>query len=383
MIKKKKESIDIENLNNVILLGKKILKVLYIAIILGIVLLAIIVLGRLKIGKFILSILSVLSPLFIGLLIAWLLDPLVTYFTKKNVKRGLASVFVFAIFIVLIFLIFRFMVPMLYKQINDFLDTLPALMTSVTSFANTIFDKLGATGFDFSSAKEKVYEVLSETTQSLTNSMPSKIIGGVSSTVSRIGSIAMGLIIGFYLLIDFDRMKKIFDIIPKSHRKSVLKLAGDLDQTGKDFVQGTLLISLIMAIVSTILFAIIGLPSPLLFGIIIGLTNIIPYIGPWIGGALAAIVGFTVSVWVGLLAIGVAIVTQQIDGLVLKPLIMSRAMKLHPVTIVVSLLVFGYYWSIIGMIVATPVVACIKVIIIYLNNKYHLADRIFKPEEIM
>ena len=383
MIKKKKESIDIENLNNVILLGKKILKVLYIAIILGIVLLAIIVLGRLKIGKFILSILSVLSPLFIGLLIAWLLDPLVTYFTKKNVKRGLASVFVFAIFIVLIFLIFRFMVPMLYKQINDFLDTLPALMTSVTSFANTIFDKLGATGFDFSSAKEKVYEVLSETTQSLTNSMPSKIIGGVSSTVSRIGSIAMGLIIGFYLLIDFDRMKKIFDIIPKSHRKSVLKLAGDLDQTGKDFVQGTLLISLIMAIVSTILFAIIGLPSPLLFGIIIGLTNIIPYIGPWIGGALAAIVGFTVSVWVGLLAIGVAIVTQQIDGLVLKPLIMSRAMKLHPVTIVVSLLVFGYYWSIIGMIVATPVVACIKVIIIYLNNKYHLADRIFKPEEIV
>ena len=382
MMKKKKETLDVENLNNVILLGKKILKVLYIAIILGIVLLAIIVLGRLKIGKFILSILSVLSPLFIGLLIAWLLDPLVTYFTKKNVKRGLASVCVFVIFIVLIFLIFRFMVPMLYKQINEFLDTLPILMGSATSFANNVFDKLGATGFDFSSAKEKVYEILSETTQGLSNSMPSKIIGGVSSTVSRIGSIAMGFIIGFYLLIDFDRMKKIFDVIPKSHRKSALKLAHDLDQTGKDFVQGTLLISLIMTIVSTILFAIIGLPSPLLFGIIIGLTNIIPYIGPWIGGALAAIVGFTVSLWVGLLAIVVAIIAQQIDGLVLKPLIMSKAMNLHPVTIVVSLLVFGYYWGILGMIVATPVVACLKVIILYLNNKYHLAERIFKPEEI-
>lgn len=381
MIKKKKETLDVENLNNVILLGKKILKVLYIAIILGIILLAIVVLGRLKVGKFILSILSVLSPLFIGLLIAWLLDPLVTYLTKKNVKRGLASVFVFAIFIVLIFLIFRFMVPTLYRQINDFLDTLPVLMTSLTDFANNIFDKLGATGFDFSTAKAKVYEVLSETGKNLTNSMPSKIIGGVSSTVSSIGSIAMGIIIGFYLLIDFDRMKKVFDIVPKSHQKSVKKLAHDLDETGKDFVQGTLLISLIMAIISSILFAAVGLPSPLLFGIIIGITNIIPYIGPWIGGALAAIVGFTVSFWVGIAAIVIAVITQQIDGLVLKPLIMSKAMKLHPVTIVVSLLVFGYFWGILGMIVATPVVACLKVIIIYLNNKYHLVEKIFKPEE--
>lgn len=116
MIRRKKETIDIENLNSVILLTKKILKVLFVAIILLSILLGIVLFTRLHIGKTILSVLSVIAPLFIGIVIAWLLNPLVTFFTKKNVNRSLASVFVFAMFLVIVFFVIKFMIPMLYNK---------------------------------------------------------------------------------------------------------------------------------------------------------------------------------------------------------------------------------------------------------------------------
>ena len=379
MIKRKKE-IDVENLNHVIVLSRKILKVLYVTIILASVLLVLVLLARLHIGKIILEVLGVVAPLFIGFVIAWLLDPIVAYLTKKNVNRSLASVFVFAMFLVIVFLVIKFMIPMLYKQINEFIDIVPVLFTHVTSFATDAFEKLSATGFDFSTVEDRVYDSLQTFGTNLTKSLPSTIIGGVSKVVSSVGTLLLGLIVAFYLLIDFDGIKKVFDIVPKQHKNTVRKLAHDLDDTCKDFVQGTLLIALIIAVITSILFAFAGLPSPMLFGLICGLTNIIPYIGPWVGGAIAAIVGFTVSPLVGIFAIVIAFISQQIDGLLLQPLIMGKTMKLHPVTIMIGLLVFGYFFGVLGMILATPVIACAKVLILFFNDRYKLKDKIVNAE---
>lgn len=118
------------------------------------------------------------------------------------------------------------------------------------------------------------------------------------------------------------------------------------------------------------------MPSPLLFGIICGITNVIPYIGPWIGGAICVIIGFTISPLVGILAAVVAVIVQQLDNVVLQPVIMGKTMKLHPVTIMIGLLVFGYFFGIIGMILATPIMAGIKIILNYFDEKYDLMQKI-------
>jgi predicted PurR-regulated permease PerM len=380
MIKRKKESLDVENLNQVIDLGRKILKVLYVTIILASVLLAIVLITRLHIGKAIIGVLGVVAPLFIGFVIAWLLNPAVKYLTKKNVNRSLASVFVFAMFLVIVFLIIKFMIPMFYRQIYEFVEIVPSLFTHASNFAKDVFTKLSSTGFDFSDIETKVYEALQSFGKDLATSLPSTIIGGVSSFVSSVGTLLLSLIVGFYLLIDFDGMKKVFNLVPKKHSKDVAKLVADLDDTCKDFIQGTLLIALIVAIITSVLFAIAGLPSPMLLGLICGITNIIPYIGPWVGGAFAAIVGFTVSPLTGIFAIVIAFVSQQIDGMLLQPLIMGKTMKLHPVTIMIGLLVFGYFFGIVGMIIATPVIACIKVLIIFFNKKYKIKEKIVNAD---
>lgn len=373
---KRKKDIDVESLNAVIVLSKKILKVLYVTIILLSILLGIVLLSKLHATKIILGVLGVAAPLFIGFVIAWLLNPLVIHLSKNNINRSLASVFVFSMFLVIVFLIFKFMIPMLYEQIYDFINMLPKLFTITTDFATNIFKKLSLTGFDFSGVEGKVYDSIQKVGVDLTKSLPAKIIGGVTVVVSKVGTLILGVIVGFYLLIDFNNVSKIFNIVPNKHKKMIKKLAHDLDDTCKDFVQGTLLISLIVAIITSILFAIAGLPSPMLFGIICGITNIIPYIGPWVGGAIAAIVGFTVSPLVGIFAIVIAFISQQIDGFFLQPLIMGKTMKLHPVTIMIGLLVFGYLFGIIGMLVATPVIACLKVIILFINDKYQIKEKI-------
>lgn len=377
---RKKKELDVENLNSVIVLSKKILKVLFVVVILSCILLSVVLIDKFNVLSTILSILSVAAPFFIGFVIAWLLNPAVTYLNKKGVKRGLGSVFVFVMFLVIVFLIIKFMIPMLYKQINDFIDILPSLVLQVTNFVHESFVKLNSTGFDFNAVETKIYDTLESFGTDLTTKLPGMIIGGVSSVVSSIWSVLLGLIVGFYLLIDFDGMKKIFSFMPKKHKNTIRKVVRDLDATCKDFVQGTLLISFIVFLITSILFAIVGLPSPMLFGLICGVTNIIPYIGPWVGGAIAAIVGFTVSPLVGILAIVICFVSQQIDGIILQPIIMGKTMKLHPVTIMIGLLVFGYFFGVLGMIIATPCIACIKVILMYVENKYKIKSRIVNGE---
>lgn len=379
----KKEELNYHNLNEVIGLSKKMLKILYTCVILTIIVFVIILFKNLEIFKVLGSILGVISPFFIGLVIAWLLDPAVTYLQKKNVKRSIGTIVVFFVFILILYLLFRIMLPLLYTQLNEFItNSLPTLIKSTGTFIENLFTKLEATGFDFTSVETSVYKALENIGVDLTTGLPKAALNVVSTLVSSIGTFGLGLIVGFYLLIDFEGVKKIFNYIPIKNKEGFDYIIGKLNIAFRSFVQGTLFISLIIMILSSIFYGIIGLPSALLFGLICGITNIIPYIGPWIGGAICVIVGLTVSPLTGILAGVVAFAIQQVDGMILQPLIMSKTMKLHPVTIMIGLLVFGYLFGILGMIFATPIMASVKIIASYYNEKYNLIGRLKEKTNI-
>ena len=381
-MKKKKESLDFENLNDVIILSKRMLKILYTCLILAIIFVSILLLRELNLFGYIGGALKAATPFFVGLVIAWLLDPAVSWLQKKNVKRIIGAIIVFCSFVLLLYLFFRLVIPMLYTQINEFVSTLPSLFVSISNWIKSFFSKLNETGMDFSTIESNVYKTITNLSSELTTGLPATAMNTISGLVSGIGQFMIGLIVGFYLLIDFDRVKHIFDFIPKRYHESLSNIFGKLNETLKNFVHGTLLISLIIIIVSAIGYSIIGLPTPLLFAIICGITNIIPYIGPWIGGAICVIIGFTISPTVGVLAALIAFAIQQIDGMVLQPLIMSKTMKLHPVTVMVGLLIFGYFFGVLGMILATPIMSMIKVILNYFDQKYEVTKTMKKKAAI-
>ena len=380
--RKNSNKIDYDNLNEVIDISKRILKVTLYLIILALVVLCIHLGKEVKIFSFIINILKVATPFFIGIVIAWLLDPIVTWLSKKKVKRTIGSSFVFLIFIAVLYLFFRLLVPMLYSQINDFVGILPSLFTKIGNFIGTTFSNLAGSGLDLSSVEQSIYDGVEKIAINLTTDLPTTVIGFMTGLVSSVGTFLLGLVVGFYLLIDFDGVKHILDFFPKKWHYSINKVCRELNTTFKAFVQGTLLIALVVTILSWILFKAIGLPSPMLFGLIAGITNIIPYIGPWIGGALAAIVGFTVSPLVGILTIVVVFLVQQVDNIVLHPVIMSKTVHLHPVTIMITLLIFGYFWGIIGMILSTPIVAGLKIILNAIDERYEILDRLRRDDDL-
>ena len=382
MLRKNNDNkIDYQSLNEVINISKKILKVTLYLIVLSLVVLCIYLGKEIKILTFIGNVLSVATPFFIGIVIAWLLDPIVTWLSKKKVNRTIGSSFVFLIFIAVLYLFFRLLVPMLYTQINEFVGILPSLFNKFGVFMSNAFDRLAVGGIDLSTIESSIYEGVEKFAVNLTTELPTTILNFTTGLVSSVGTFLLGLVVGFYLLIDFDGIKHVLDFFPKKWHYSIKKVCNELNTTFKAFVQGTLFIALAVSVLSWILFKIVGLPSPMLFGVIAGITNIIPYIGPWIGGAIAGIVGFTVSPLVGVLTIVVALLVQQVDNIVLHPVIMSKTVHLHPVTIMITLLIFGYFWGIIGMILSTPIVAGLKIILNAIDERYEILERLRKDED--
>ncbi|MBQ6817781.1 MAG: AI-2E family transporter, partial [Bacilli bacterium] len=96
------------------------------------------------------------------------------------------------------------------------------------------------------------------------------------------------------------------------------------------------------------------------------------YIGPYIGGAAAVIVGFSQGNVIGISVLIICVIVQLVESYILQPVVMSKAMQLHPVTIIIGLLIFGYFFGIIGMVFATPCLALIKVLWRFVRNKYGL-----------
>ena len=217
--------------------------------------------------------------------------------------------------------------------------------------------------------------------QDIEKGLPSTAMNIVSALASGIGKILLSLILGFYILFDYDKFKDNFiKLFPKKYREEVKVLASRLSESLFSFVNGTLWLSLLLFVVSIIGFSLIGLNAPVLISFICVVTNLIPYIGPYMGAAVAGAIGFAESPLIGTLTLVFILVVQTIDGNLLQPLIMSKKMNLSPITIIISLIVLEYFFGIIGMVIATPVVAILKVIYEFFDEKFGFFEYADEPE---
>ena len=319
-----------------------------------------------------------MSPLFIGWFIAWLLNPLVKRLINKGMKRTPAVIIVYLIMIAVIALILVFTIPSLGTQISDIVASVPKIVNDVKEWIDNLFIKLSNLSLqDLDSVKSSFLARIDNFAVDLQTSLPTTAMNFISSLISGVGKIALSLIIGFYILFDFDKFSDGFiELLPSNFRDDAEKLLGLLNESLYSFISGTLWLSLLLFVVSVIGFTIIGLNAPVLVAFVCVVTNLIPYIGPYLGAAVAGAIGFSQSSIIGILTLGFIFVVQTIEGNVLQPLVMSKKMNLSPITIIISLLVFEYMFGVIGMVIATPVVALIKVIYNFFDEKYHFFGKI-------
>ena len=373
---KKKNELDTNGLNEIIYLGKNILKLSFIILIIGIILAGTILLKELGVFKFIGSVLNVLAPLFIGFIVAWLFAPLVDKMTKKGISRILASMIVYVIFIAFLIVFFRIFIPIIYNELNELIKTLPSITEKITDFINSTFDKIDSDAFNIEAIKTNILDAITNYGTSISSNLPTTIVSIMSNLVSGLGTIFFGLIIGLYMLFDFDNVTNLLlKVIPVKHQVEVASLVEKIGLEVRKCVNGTLLVACMVFVCDTIGFSIIGLKSALLFGLFCGITDLIPYIGPYLGTVVATVVGLTQSPLIGLGVFIIACVVQLIESYVLQPIVMSKATNLHPVVIICGLLIFGHFFGIIGMILASPIMSVIKVIFEFIIEKFELFQR--------
>lgn len=360
------KNIDVKTIN-------RIIKISEILIIIGVLYAATLVFKSWKIGEMLLTVLKVLSPVFIGLFVAWLFDPLVDKLVNKKIKRFWASLLVYVVFIGILFLVLGTIIPLIASQVGELILMLPRIEHGLKEFINNVLLSFNVS--DTNNIQNKLFEIVDTTSKQAAIKLPFVGINFAKSFFLGLGDIVIGLIIGFFILVSFGNTTNVLiNYLPANWRSDGKEVMEKIIKSFRNFLKGALLDSTVIFVITSTLLWLVGLKAPLLFGFFCAITNVIPYAGPYIGGIPAVIVGFTQSPTIGFSVLATIVAIQFIEGNFFQPLIMSYSTKLHPVTIIAGLLIFGHFFGIIGMFISTPVIAIIKSIFVHFDEKYHILN---------
>jgi len=323
-----------------------------VVLILIAIILLVVIIKYLKIFDFLGRLLAIFIPVFIGFIYAWIFNPLIRKFSESH-NRNFICISLFLIFILIVVGFFYLLIPVFYKEITEVLDVLPEMF-------NMFEQRISNMGF-----KDYLDNIL----VFLTDNIPIYLLDLIKGLFKYLGVIGVGLILGLYISMDYEKIvKKFYSVVPKKHQCVVVNLSDEVSTEVRKCVNGTLFVAFCVFVMDSLCFWLIGLDAPLLFGALCGITDLIPYIGPYIGGIVAVVVGFTESKLVGILSIIVCVVVQALENYILQPIVMSKSIKISPVLIIVGLLFFGNLFGVVGMILATPAVAIIKVICEHISS---------------
>ena len=378
MFRKKDKKLDIEGINDVISISKKILHITFAVLIIAVIILVLYILRTLNIFGIIGEVLVVISPVFIGLIIAWLFDPLVTYLTEMKIPRIISCILVYLVFLGILTLIISLIVPAFVNQVKDVLSTVPNILVSFKKFTSGLINSFSNNyGINLSFVKNQMFSNIESISNDLTNNLPDTLFSIFKGIISAGMFLILGLMIGFYMLYDFNKIHNgIIKLLPDSWENNANELSARINNSLRGYVSGVLLVMLLVFLTQSIALNIVGLKAPLVFALFCAVTDIIPYFGPYIGAIPAVIVGFTISPLTGIFCILAIVIVQLLENNFYQPLIMGHTMKLHPVTIILGLLVFEHFFGIIGMIVATPVIATLKIIFEFVDEKVKFMSKL-------
>ena len=379
MLKKNKDKeLDYNNLNSIIKTGNRLVKLFFYMTIITVILLGTYLIKEWDLLKFIKEFLVVISPIFIGFIIAWLFEPLVTKMQKKKIPRLLACILVYLGIISVLFLIIYIFIPSLITEVKDFVKVAPNIYEELSNFVLNIIKRFDTNGYvNITNLKSELTRWISNYGMSIASDLPKYILSIGKAIISGGISFVLGLMVGFYLLYDFNKVNGfIFNNLPERLKDGYKDLTHRINTSLRSYVQGVLLVMVLVFITQSIGLTIAGIEAPILFALFCAVTDIIPYFGPYIGGIPAVIVGFTMSPITGICVLISIVIVQLLENNFYQPLIMGHTMKLHPVTIMIGLLIFEHFFGILGMVVATPVIACLKVLVVFLDEKFNLRGKI-------
>ena len=306
-------------------------------------------------------VLSALIPFILAFVITYVLEPFVNFFEKKlNLKRNISFLLVYLIVLLLFILMILSIVPEVIKQFNSMINFIinnqGEIQTILSKYVNHYKLNMG--------------ELINKIKIWLIEYMFNLLNSGISLIKASFSIIFMTPIFLFLLMKDYSKIKKkIKKKIFVSDKKDLLIIMRNIDVVLGKYVKGKLIDCFVVGVLVYIIFLILGLKFALLFSVIIAITNLVPYVGPIIGGVPACLFALLQSfpVFVGVLLTIVFI--QTLESIFLVPYITSKTVDIHEITTLLALLIGGSLFGIIGALIAIPVYLIIKVVYEYYKYK--------------
>jgi len=324
---------------------------------------------------------AALFPFCVAFIIAYMLDPLIDRMESRKVNRSSAIVSLLVLLTLISAGAALFLAPIAVEQVATLGEKLPGY---IDQMENKLAPVIGLIpDMDTQEVKARVRESV----RSL-GDLPLKAVNAAASGLWSGLTGAMGVVVAlfnlalipvatFYMLKDFDSIiESVVRRIPVSNRDRLLDVFSKIDATLSAFFRGQLLIAMFMAALLSSGLFLIGIPMGIFIGIVAGLSNIVPYLPVFVGLAPALILAYLGFGDIEHMVLVAALFAsaQAIEGLYITPKVLEKAVGLHPVAVMASLLVGGAFFGFIGVIVAVPAAATIKVILLELDSDYLKSD---------
>ena len=328
----------------------------------------------------------VLTPFIIGLVLAYFLDPVADRLESWGLPRLLATALILLVGLGLLVLSVVILLPLLVRQANVFIDNLPHYVQTLVGLFET-------------NAPQWLKDAVNESAQMPDGESAAKIAAAAAGWLAGLlrsiisGSMALFNVLSllvitpivlFYMLNDWDRMVALIDgWLPRDHAETVRGIARDIDTAMAGFIRGQGTVALFLGAFYATGLILAGLNFGLLIGLSAGVLSFIPYIGTFIGGALAigmALIQFLPDWQYVLLIAAIFAAGQFIEGNFLSPWLVGGRIGLHPVWMMFALVAFGYLFGFTGLLLAVPLAAALKVIIahglrLYLDSALYHGER--------
>jgi predicted PurR-regulated permease PerM len=316
-------------------------------------------------------------PLVFAGAIVFLLNPIVTRLQRRGIPRAggaaIAYAGVLALFVGSGFLL----APLAADQANQLRDEWPAIRDKTERWIDDRAEQSEHWVIELPTVQE-IENEFDNADQSLSEQWAqAREIGVAIFHVLLI--MILGPIIAFYLLVDVPHLRRVAEsLIPDPAEAEVMHVARRLNRAIGGFFRGQLMVAVIVGVMCSIGLAVIGLRFWFLVGMIAGLFNIIPLVGPWIGGIPGVVIALTTgSLGQAVGVVAVMALAQQIDNHFITPQVMQRAVRLHPAAVILALVAGGSLGGFFGLLLAVPVAATIKILLGHFW-RVHILDEPFE-----
>jgi len=304
----------------------------------------------------------IVPPIVIAIAVIYVLNPIVTRLEGRGIARWVGSCLSYTVLLGLLTLLGYLIIPSIADQGRELAENFPTIYDDLVFDLEDIGRDLGLRNLDLPRYDE-VQDNLADT--GFFSDQLAEITDVTLSVLETLFLVILAPVIAFYVLLDLPALRrKTVALIPARHQDEAAHVARQLGNAVGGFLRGQLLVAFIVGVMTSFGFWLVGLPFWLLIGMISGLLNIIPFVGPWVGGTLGVLVALaTKDLSTALWAAGVAVIVQQIDNHFVSPTVLRATVRLHPALIILGLIAgaaLGGFW---GLVLTVPVMASTKIIV--------------------